>query len=229
MKPLIKKAMGFLRKLALWLYVFVSLYFVSAFMLSLITLNSVDPDPANEVTVFLRSNGVHTDIAVPVKNAIKDWSSEIRYSHTKASDSSAAYIAFGWGNKDFYLNTPEWSDLKFSTAFKAAFHIGETAMHTQFYGQLYESGRCRKIQMSNTEYRKLAGYISDSFARDKNGSVQLIPGRHYNENDAFYEANGKYDLFNTCNSWTNGALKVSGQKAAVWALTDTALLHHYSN
>jgi len=57
----------------------------------------------------------------------------------------------------------------------------------------------------------------------------LIQDHNYNQNDAFYEANGKYDLFNTCNSWTNSALKISGQKAAFWALTDTAILQHYND
>ena len=55
--------------------------------------------------------------------------------NTKSKDSTAEYLAFGWGDKGFYLDTPEWSDLKASTAFKAAFALGNSAMHTTFINQ----------------------------------------------------------------------------------------------
>ncbi len=228
MKEIIKKTLKLLKKLFLWFFAFIAVYFIAAFVLSRITVNSKDKDPKKEVVIYLKSNGIHTDIALPVKNEIKDWSNEIKYSHTISNDSTMQFVAFGWGNKDFYLNTPDWSDLKFSTAFKAAFHIGSSAMHTQFYYNLSESERCRKIEISQEEYKKLVRYISESFTKENN-EVQLISGQHYNDHDAFYEANGKYDLFNTCNSWTNCALKTSGQKAAVWALTDSAILRHYAD
>lgn len=202
---------------------------VTAFVLSRIPVNSTDVDPKKEVVIYLKSNGVHTDIVVPVKNEIKDWTTDIKYLQTTANDSTMQFVAFGWGNKDFYLNTPEWSDLKFTTAFKAAFHIGETAMHTQFYNTLSENEKCRKIEISKAEYQKLADYISASFSRNVFGKTQWISGEHYNQHDAFYEANGKYDLFNTCNSWTNSALKNSNQKAVVWALTDSAILRQYQD
>lgn len=229
MKTLLKKSLKILKKFFLWLFIFIGLYLIAAFVLSRILVNSTDYDPKKEITIFLKSNGVHTDIVVPVTNEIKDWSKDIRYSQTVAKDSTMRFVAIGWGNKDFYLNTPEWSDLKFSTAFKAAFHIGETAMHTQFYHNLTENENCYRIDISEAEYQKLVNFISDSFSKDASGQTQWISGSHYNSYDAFYEANGKYDLFNTCNSWTNRALKTSGQKASVWALTDTAILRHYED
>lgn len=50
-----------------------------------------------------------------------DWSQKIPFSQTKGKSTDFNYIAFGWGDKGFYLDTPTWADLKFSTAFKAAF------------------------------------------------------------------------------------------------------------
>lgn len=229
MNPIVKKALKFLKKLFFWFFIGVGLYAIATFVLSRIEVNSEDLDTKKEVVIYLKSNGVHTDIVVPVKNEIKDWTSDIKYLQTVANDSTRQFLAFGWGNRDFYLNTPEWSDLKFSTAFKAAFHIGESAMHTQFYDHLIENERCRKIEISNDEYQKLVEYISNSFSKDDKSQVRWIADQHYNNYDAFYEANGKYDLFNTCNSWTNRALKTSEQKAAVWALTDSDILRHYED
>ena len=38
----------------------------------------------------------------------------------------------------------------------------------------------------------------------------------YGDNDAFYKANGRYNLFFTCNSWTNKKLKDSNLKSCIW-------------
>ena len=61
-----------------------------------------------------------------------DWSQKFLYEDTVAKDSTLRYIAIGWGDKGFYLDTPTWADLKFSTAFKAAFWLGNSAIHTTF-------------------------------------------------------------------------------------------------
>ena len=106
-----------------------------AFLLSKITINSNADHQSKDVSIYIKTNGVHTDIIVPVKNEIKNWSSQIKFENTKSKDSTAEYLAFGWGDKGFYLDTPEWSDLKASTAFKAAFALGNSAMHTTFINQ----------------------------------------------------------------------------------------------
>ncbi len=137
------------------------------------------------------------------------------------------YIGFGWGDKGFYLNTPEWADLKFSTAFNAAFYLGTSAMHATFYKQIRESESCVKIKISKAEYEKLIAYIETSFQYDKDGNPLLINATTYGQNDSFYEANRKYHLFYTCNTWANNALKASDQKAALWTPSDKGIFCHY--
>ena len=107
--------------------------YIGLFLLALITygllvsLLSFIPVSANQfaidepkVDIFILSNGVHTDIVVPVKNDTFDWSKQIKFEHTKAKDSTAKYVAMGWGDRGFYLETPTWADLKASNALKAA-------------------------------------------------------------------------------------------------------------
>jgi len=225
----LKKIGRFSIKILLGFLGFVVFYLVVSFVLSRITVNSEDVDAASDVSIFIKSNGVHTDIVLPLKNEIKDWTSLLQWKHTKSKDSVFQYVAIGWGDRDFYLNTPTWSDLKVTTALKAALHLGNSAMHTQFYATISESEKCKKIEISSAEYRKLVDFISESFRVNESGNFSPILNAHYNANDAFYEANGTYDLFTTCNSWTNSALKVAKQRAAVWALTDNDILRHYAN
>lgn len=224
---IIKRCWGILKKILLGILCFLLVYVSLAFVFSRITVNS-EPDPSEKpIAVFIKTNGVHTDIVVPVHNAIKDWRSQIKFEHTISKDTTFQLIGFGWGDKGFYLNTPQWSDLKLSTACNAAFYLGTSAMHATFFKEVDENKNCIKINISSENYKKLVAYIEDSFQHDAAGNPILINAPTYGDHDSFYEANGKYSLFYTCNSWANQALKSSGQKAALWALTDTGIFCHY--
>lgn len=93
------------------------------------------------------------------------------------------FIAFGWGDKGFYLDTPEWSDLKASTALKAAFGVSSSAIHTTFFKQLKEGEDCKRILISKENYQKLVAYISDSFSNPKN--PEWIEGHSYGKKRCF--------------------------------------------
>jgi len=206
---------------------FFVLYIIVALVLPMFSVNSNDENPKEDVAIYIKSNGVHTDIVVPIKTEYKDWSEKLKFEHIPSKDSTMQFIGIGWGDKGFYLNTPEWSDLKFSTAFNAAFYLGTSAMHATFYKQIKENENCIKINISKEEYANLIKYIEDSFQLDADGNPILIHAITYGQNDSFYEAHRKYSLFYTCNTWANNALKSADQKAAVWTPTDTGIFRHY--
>jgi len=206
---------------------FAVLYLLSAFVLSRM---SVDKEwgSSNDVAIYILTNGDHTDIIVPVKNEIKDWSKEVTYQNTITRDTSAKLVALGWGDKGFYLNTPTWAQLKFSVAFKAVFGLSTSAIHATFYKSMHEDDECKEIMISNIQYSKLVAYVDSSFKRDTQGNViNIKTTANYNNNDAFYEAKGKYSLFYTCNTWANNALKACGQKACLWTPFDKGIFYQY--
>ena len=126
------------------------------------------------------------------------------------------YVAFGWGNRAFYLETPQWRDMKVATAFKAVAGLGDTVIHATFLPQPRATPNSVAIDVSADEYRALAASIVASLQTDSPGRAQVIVGRAYGDNDAFYAAHGSYSLFNTCNSWTNHRLKAAGLKHIFW-------------
>ena len=146
MNVTLKKVLKITGRILLCIMAFIAVYFIAVFGLSRITVNS-EPEKGGDVAIYINTNGVHTDIVVPIKNTVKDWTKDILYTHTTSKDSVAKYIAFGWGDKGFYLDTPQWSDLKASTAFKAAFYLGTSAMHTRFYKNMQEDDECVKIMI----------------------------------------------------------------------------------
>jgi len=226
MNQRLKSTLKFTGRFFVGVIAFIIIYVLATLGLSHITVNP-DPEKSEDVEIFINSNGVHTDVVVPIRNDVKDWSEHILFSHTKANDSLMRYVAFGWGDKGFYLDTPEWSDLKASTAAKAAFYLGTSAMHTQFYRSVKIDDDCVRLTISKKDYQELVKYIEESFALDRDGQVQWIANRSYNNYDAFYEGMGSYSLFYTCNTWTNNALKAANQRAALWTTYDKGILLHY--
>jgi len=205
----------------------IGIYFITAFCCSRITINAQPSNP-KELAIYIMTNGVHTDIVVPAVSAEINWTKEISYKNTLEADSTYQYLALGWGDKKFYLETPEFSDLKLSNGLRAISGLSTSAMHTTYYQNIQEDANCRKIMISKTQYLQLIGYILNSFQKDEAGHLISVKSNiHYDIGDAFYEAKGSYSIFKTCNTWANAALKSCGQRSCLWTIFDTGIFLKY--
>lgn len=217
----------FIYKCILFVVVIVVIYFVVAIIFSIIPV-AKEPNAEKAVGIYILSNGVHTDIVVPVKYKNTDWQSFIPVKNTLSKDANVHYIAFGWGDKGFYLETPTWADLKFTTAVAAMSGFNNTAMHTTYYKSLHENDRCKKMYLNEGQYQRLCAFIKKSFQLDALGESIYIPtNMMYGRYDAFYEAAGHYSILYTCNTWTNDALKSCGQRACRWTPFEQGIFFQY--
>lgn len=204
------------------------LYVILALLLPLIPINAKKTTDPKVVELYILTNGVHTDLVLPVRTSQIDWSQKLPFKNTKGQKTDFRYIAFGWGDKGFYLDTPTWSQLKFSTAFKAAFWLSDSAMHCTYYKQMKEGNDCKKMMLTEQQYQDLIQFIDSRFDKDAAGHYILVPTNAvYGDDDAFYDAKGSYNFTYTCNTWANDGLKVAGQKAALWTATDFGIFWHY--
>lgn len=193
------------------------IYLLIAFLLTAITVNGEETNEKRPYTIYLSSNGVHLDIILEAIHLHKEYKDELLVDK---------YVAFGWGDKNFYLNTPEWSDVTFTNVFNAMFLKSDTLMHVTKYNYIRKSWTA--IQISKTQLEKLIRYITVSFKKDGNGSLIKIKGESYGNNDAFYEAIGSYSCLKTCNTWVNQAFKESDIKACFWTPFDDGLLNKHA-
>lgn len=213
--------------LSLILLIFV--YLGAAWILSRLSV-AAEANASHQVTIYIKSSAVHTDLVLPVKTAIKDWSQSMLYKNTLAADTGYNHIAFGWGDKGFYLETPTWADLKASTAFKAAFWMSSSAVHATYYRKIKEGKNCVKLVISNEQYQRLVTFIENSLQTSATGvPIAISAAKPYGNHDAFYEAKGRYSLFQTCNTWANDALKSCGQKACWWTPFSNGIRYQYAH
>ncbi len=224
---MLRRILRVLGKATLALLSFIACYCLAAWLLPMVGANTDHAEPGMGELVYIRSNGVHTDVILPLRSAAKDWSADLPFTNTVSDDSAFTHVAFGWGDKGFYLETKEWADLKASTALKAAFGLSGSAMHITFCGTPQVNEQCRAVLVSSATLQLLTAKVDAGFARDLEGRPQWIVDRHYEQDDAFYEGTGRYGLFFTCNTWANSVLKDCGLPAAAWTATAGGILRHY--
>ncbi len=206
---------------------FVALYVLAGLGLCRIGI-AEEANAKDDLSIYILTNGVHTDLVMPIKTPQIDWSQQLKFENTKGKRTDYNFISIGWGDKGFYLDTPTWAELKFSTAFKAATGLSTAAIHATYYRTMQEGETCVKIDISNNQYQRLIDFIQKDLIRQKNGEVTHIKtDAVYTDSDAFYDATGSYSFFHTCNSWTNRALKAAGQKASFWTPFDKGIFYQY--
>jgi len=192
-------------------------YFLIALLLSIISTTPEKLDCEKDKQIFVSTNGVHLDIIIPkeyLQSEIETALETVRYVN---------YVSFGWGDKGFYLETPTWGDLKFSTAVKAMFLNSESAMHVTNYRRSYDDWE--RIMVCEEQLELIKSYIMDSFARDGSGKIIEIEDSGYTSYDTFYEATGSYSFISTCNSWVNRGLKKAKIKTSIWSPFDKGILY----
>jgi len=203
-------------------FAFLFLYLTIAIYGAVIPVGNLDKK--GDITIYVQTNGVHTDVCLPVITAQMNWL-EFIPCEDFPEDASFEYIVVGWGDKGFFLDTPTWAELKVSTALNAAFLPSPTAMHVGYIAEPKEDDEHIRVQISKNDYARMVRYVKNSF-RLKNGHVDLIAQGGYTKYDKFYEAKHSYHMFRTCNIWTNEALKSAHIKTGIFALFPDGIMDH---
>lgn len=194
-------------------------YIVVSMILSSITIDRNVTTGRPDKTIYLASNGVHLDIVIPKEGIESKLLSHLRH---KPNEN---YLAFGWGDKEFYLNTPTWNDLTLKTAFKAVFLKGPSLIHITRYQNI--KSHWIEIKITESELKKLNNYFYETFELNNNEEKILLKSQGYTTRDDFYKAKGSFSFYKTCNSWVNTGFKKSGLKACFWTPFDFGLMNKY--
>jgi uncharacterized protein (TIGR02117 family) len=171
--------------------------------------------PARGIRIYIEDNGIHTGIVLPVVAAGADWRDLLRPGDiADPRYAGNSHAAFGWGERDFYLNTRSWADLKLASVFHAAIGSDATLVHVDRIPEPSVRPGTRSVLLRPEEYRRLAAFIRASFRVGADGRAPSRFG--YGAYDAFYDARGRYSALATCNAWTGAALRAAGVRVGVW-------------
>jgi len=185
------------------------LLYVGIVLIGLIPVNNNFETPADGIQIYLVSNAVHADLILPKITDTIDWSEKFNEASFLGDISSESHVAFGWGDRGFFLETETWNDFRLSTAANALFLPSGSCLHVSFTNP-HNYREVVAVTISEQQYARLVEFIDNSFEVDTAGEFIPIVGEAHSTNDAFFCSQGRYHLLNTCNSWVGRALKTAG-------------------
>lgn len=167
------------------------------------------------VRIYVADNGIHTDIILPVAAEGIDWRTLVRADALRDPRYAGhSHVAFGWGDRAFYVGTPTWRDLSLRTVLYAAIGSEDTVLHVTHLPEPTIEPGVRSLVLRPEEYRRLAAFLRGSFQTGPDGRAGSVLG--YGRSDAFYAARGRYSALRTCNAWTGEALRHAGVRMGAW-------------
>lgn len=194
-------------------------YLLVALLLTYIPYPQTNQQEPENDTIFIQTNGVHLSIILEINQIDAQLLKDLK------KNPQDRYFSFAWGDKNFYLNTPTWRDLTFKNAFIALFLKSPTLIHVSRYQNLESDWVV--VPLNKKQLQKLNKYLNESFYLDSQHQKITVEQQLYSSYDNFYEANGNYSLFKTCNSWVNTAFKESDLNCSLWTPFDFGLIHRY--
>lgn len=214
--------MNIVKKISKWVIYFLLIpitYFVVSLILTTIAVDRKAQPAVSDTSIFLATNGVHLDIVLPKSDLDSLLLSGLKH------DTTERYLSFGWGDENFYINTPTWGDLTFNNAFRALFLNSTTLVHVTRHKQ--KDPGWVEVKVNASELQRLNAYLLHSFEKDESGMQILLENEGYSSADDFYKSKGSYSCFKTCNSWVNIGFKESGLKSCLWTPFDFGLINKY--
>jgi len=194
-------------------------FYVGFLALGFVPINyGYAPPAADYVVVFVRSNEVHTDLVLPVRSAGGvEWRQLFPPEHFRANVRADKYIAFGWGNRRFYIDTPTWAQFRLTTACGALFWPSEPVLHVEYLADAAPGEWTHEVRLTREQYARLAEFVHSTVdGADESGPATLASDSSYGSTDRFYTATGRYHCFNTCNQWTGRGLARAGVPIGIW-------------
>ncbi len=168
-------------------------------------------------SVYLVASNIHVDLVVPVENTAFDWRSVVKLETIgREGRGDYKYLKFGWGDRDFYMNTPSLDKTEFWRLMRTLFAPGNaTAVHINGYGEIpIEVGNVTKcVGLSRVQYLKLVAYLRRSLRGGRADRSQA----GFAAAAGFYEGEGFYSIANTCNNWVAGALDAADVTTPLWS------------
>ena len=198
----------FVKRLILFACV-VPLVFIFCALLGVALPNGENGGGKGRHQVQMVSVPIHYDILLPANEHTKEAFAFLKTAGVPIDQKNVRWIILGWSAKGFYIETKEFSDMRAGTVVRAI--IGDDAvMRFAAVGPLPEM-EFDTLSLNDDEFHLLVDNILASLK-----SRDPIPGAGYTSSDAFFHANGRFNILSTCNVWVSNLFAQSGLAFGLW-------------
>lgn len=170
---------------------------------------------ANTTTIFISSNGFHSDIVIPYDETNSPKNLPIKRDDFPDKLEGAKYLIIGWGSETAYTSLLELTDMSFNILVKSLL-FDKSVMHVQPYNGEITNPAIQKLHLTPDQINSLYDYIGQTFMRKADGTAELIPNTSHGNGDVFYRSPWRYHMFFSCNNWVGAALRATDIKMGIW-------------
>lgn len=173
------------------------------------------PTERSNHTLSLTHDFAHVNFMIDLSMSNTDW----QHLLPDLVPVNEGFLLVGWGEKQVYMTTPTWADLRASVAVSALMIDTPATLHLHYLP--YPPNQHLQVTpllLSDASVNTIEQQILNSFATaeyETSDTPQLL-SKGYGANDQFYYALGDYNLFTTCNTWIGDILKKAEVPVSRW-------------
>ncbi len=168
------------------------------------------------VAILIETNGIHTQLVLPIENEIKDWRETFPSANEWVMGNRPTHVTIGFGERDVFMNTPRWQDLTFARALRVAGVGGEGMIRVTNLVTPQQGPDRRSMNISREQYRKLVESILRDLPALGDTGFRTFERADYGPQDAYYASARRYTMSTTCNQWTSDRLADAGIRTGWW-------------
>lgn len=122
---------------------------------------------------------------------------------------NAAFLEFGWGDRTYYPSRDKTLVMTLGAALTDTLAIMHVAGLAATPAEDQPSREVVEIGLDEADFRRLVAAIASTFERPDAGRASPVSEGLY-PGSLFYDAEGSFHLFNTCNTWVARMLEAAG-------------------
>lgn len=174
-------------------------------------------EPASH-EVLLVAGPIHFDFLLPLDDPQVAAFSFAADAGVPMDDPRARWLVVGWGSAAFYTTVGSYADVAPSAVWRAV--TGDQAvMRFDVVGAVPDVPGVHRLPLSEGQFTALVQAI-----RADLGAVPVrLPLDGFNGTDAFFAAEGHFNIFRTCNVWVGEKLRQAGVAFGRWTPTPYAV------
>lgn len=165
--------------------------------------------------ISLLSGPIHYDILLPLDAEIRTRFGFAARAGLPLDHPDAQWLVIGWGAREFYTTTGDYSDVTARAILKGVFG-DRSVMRLDLAGELPEHPDFQRVRLTSAQNDRLLAAIVESFARDAAGNPIWLVGESLSGSDVFFAAHWRFSLFRTCNAWVGKMLRAAGVNFGIW-------------
>ena len=175
-------------------------------------------DGGPPMRMALARGPIHYDLLLPMTDALRADYGFAEAQGVPVRDPRVRYLIVGWGSKAFYTSTDTYADMNLGSIWPAV--TGDDAtLHLDVAGNVTGVPGLTWIHLSETQLLAMEAAIAATFSRDTDGNPILLNAAPFGPTDAFYAAEGRFNILNTCNVWIGHMLRAAGLDFGRWTPT----------